>query len=208
MKKIALVVAMCLCFANVNAVELILNGNFETGTISGWTVEKQEGSSGEWLVYSGTALPISGSDFFHPPGEIHGAAFDQIGPSSSVMYQDVAIPKGGAALTFTYFYQDFDTVHSLDYQHRPSSSQFRVDLIDCDAHPFSIAYEDVLLNVLTLDSIYPSTLAPTVVTYDLKAYEGQTVRLRFAAVSHDGDFKVGVDDISVISHKKDKKKKK
>lgn len=205
-KNIGLLLALCLCFSSVKAAELIVNGNFETGDLSGWAVELQPESLGGWVVYSGTTLPYSGSDFFHPPGELHGAAFDQIGPASSVLYQDVAIPKGTATLTFTYYYQDYDTVHTLDYHHK-SSQQFRVDIVDIDAHPFSIASEDVLANVFELNSVVHSSQEPTIVTYDLKPFCGQTIRLRFAAVNHEGTFKVGVDDISISTCKSKSKKK-
>lgn len=203
----ALLLACAFSFSNAFGDELITNGNFETGTLTGWTVEMQSGSLGEWLVYSGTTLPLSGSDFFHPPGELHGAVFDQNGPASSVMYQDVTIPKGNTSLKFIYYYQDYDAVHALDYTRKPCQQQFRVDIIDKEAHPFSIASEDVLMNVLELTSLSPTTLAPTLVTFNLKPFRGQTIRLRFSAVNYEGTFKVGVDDISILTNKNKHKKK-
>lgn len=204
-KILFLLCAMCLCLSNLRALELIINGNFETGDLSGWTVEKQSKSAGEWLVYSGYTLPISGSEFYHPPGELHGAAFDQNGPACSVMYQDVKIPKGKASLSFTYYYQDYNKVHALDYNHQPSKHQFRVDLLNPEIDPFSIDSDDILLNAFQLNSKAPPSLNPTTVTYDLTPFSGKKVRLRFAAVNHEGHFKVGVDDISIQVQKKHKK---
>lgn len=206
-KLLALVCTLVLSVSSLQGAELIMNGDFETGDFTGWTVEHQAGTSGEWLVYSGKTLPISGSDFFHPSGDLHGAAFDHTGPSCSVIYQDIVMPRDLATLTFTYYYQDHDTIHTLDYDHQASQQQFRVDILHPDSYPFSVNANDVLLNVFQLPSDSPQNCEPTTITQDLKAFSGQTIRLRFAAVNHAGHFKVGIDDVSIQTNKKLKAKK-
>lgn len=182
---------------------LIVNGDFETGNLSGWTRVTQSESEGHWIVYSGDTLPLSGNAFYPPPQGTYAAAFDQQGPSSSVLYQDVAIPVS-ATLQFTYYYENYAPVaipnpDTLDYSYPPANQQFRIDLMTPTSDPFSVAPSDVLENLVQLLPGDPDSLSPTTVTFDVSQFAGQTVRLRFAAVDNQNYLNVGVDAVSILA---------
>src|SRR5262245_4489639 len=51
----------------------VVNGGFETGDFTGWTVVDQTDSSGSWFVYSGTESPFSAFPIAAPPQGQFGA---------------------------------------------------------------------------------------------------------------------------------------
>ena len=60
--KIAALAAAAMTLATVaHAGELLVNGNFETGDLSGWTVVDQAGGAGSWYIAgNGTGSPLNG----------------------------------------------------------------------------------------------------------------------------------------------------
>src|SRR5262245_47193349 len=66
----------------VSSAATIVNGGFETGDFTGWTVVNQPGGSGDWFVYSGTDSPLSHFSIAAPPEGTHAAVTDQHGPGS------------------------------------------------------------------------------------------------------------------------------
>ena len=63
------VVAM-LSVPGASSAATIVNGGFETGDFTGWTVVNQQpGGQGNWFVYSGTKAPESGNTIAAPPEE-------------------------------------------------------------------------------------------------------------------------------------------
>jgi hypothetical protein len=200
--KILSAIFLCFSVSTANTTELIVNGGFETGDLSGWTVDNQ-GTFGHWLVYSGTTLPLSSNIFYPPPQGTYAAAFDQSSPSSSVMYQDVILPQGETAtLVFIYYYHNYagiaiPTPDTLDPVSPPSNQQFRIDLMKPSADPFSVDPTDILQNFVQLSPGDASTLMPMTVSSDISTFSGQTVRLRFAAVDNEFYLNVGIDAVSI-----------
>lgn len=190
-----------LAFAGPAHAATVANGDFESGTLTGWTVVNQDGGSGDWYTYSGTTSPQSGRQITVPPQGNFAATTDQTSPGSHVLYQDIALEENAEhTLSFILYYRNeasgFSTPDTLDYNTRPNQ-QYRVDILKPSAAPFSVDPAD------TLDSVYrtnvgdPNTLEPTPMTFDLSPYAGQTVRLRFAAVETEFFFRASVDDIKV-----------
>jgi hypothetical protein len=179
----------------------ITNGGFETGDFTGWTVVNQAGGSGNWAVYMGTTAP-NGATIAAPPEGTHAATSYQSGPGSHVLYQDVTLePNAKHTLTFTLYYTTlaaFATPSTLDYTTIPNQ-QYRVDVIKPSAPVTSVAAVDVLANLFQTKTGDPSTLAPTVMSFDLSQFAGQTVRLRFAEVDNSGNFYGSVDAVRVTS---------
>ena len=178
-----------------------VNGDFETGTLSGFTVVNQVADRGSWLAYSSTNPPPFCSTVLPPeapPQGTYAATTDQDDDASHVLYQDIALePNARHSLSFMLYYKSiepFATPATLDWAQEPNQ-QYRVDILKPSADPFSVAPADVLARVFRTEEGDPQTLDPTRMTFDLSPYAGQTVRLRFAAVAGQGCFPASVDDI-------------
>jgi hypothetical protein len=188
----------------------VINGGFETGTFSGWTVVNQAGGNGSWYVYSNASSLPPGlcSSFFAPPAPppegTYAATTDMSAPGSHVLYQDVALePNAKHTLSFILYYQSraafvSPSPPSLDYTVLPNQ-QYRVDVMKPSADPFSVAASDVLETLFQTTPSSPVTLSPTTMTFDLSRFAGQTVRLRFAAVETQQCLLASVDDVRVAS---------
>ena len=203
---IALAAALFVAPASARATELLVNGGFETGDFTGWTVLDQPGGSGSWYIQFGTLSPLNGFAVPAPPEGTFAAMTDQGGFGSHVLYQDFVVPTGvtSASLDFQYFIQNlngaFFTPDTLDYTVVPNQ-QARVDIITTTADPFSVALADVLLNLYQTQVGDPATSGYTLLAYNLtallQAHEGETLRLRFAEVDNQFFFNNGVDAVSL-----------
>ncbi|HET7481041.1 MAG TPA: calcium-binding protein [Rubrobacteraceae bacterium] len=190
-----------LAFASPAHAATVANGDFESGTLTGWTVVNQNGGNGDWYAYSGTASPQSGRQITAPPQGNFAATTDQTGPGSHVLYQDIALEENAEhTLSFILYYQNeaqgFSTPDTLDYS-TGANQQYRVDILKPSADPFSVDPADILDSVYRTNAGDPNTLEPTPMTFDLSPYAGQTVRLRFAGVESQFFFRASVDDIKV-----------
>ena len=181
---------------------IVTNGDFETGSLSGW--QSSNAGSGGWFAYTGTTTPLSLFTFPAPPQGNFGALSDENGEGTHVLYQDITLPPGGTTnqLSLFVYYESHDPIVSpdnLDYTDGPNQ-QYRIDVMKPSASIDSVAPGDVLLTVFRTLSGDPETLAPTTKTADLSAYAGQTVRLRLAEVDNEFFFNAAADAISVKSN--------
>jgi hypothetical protein len=196
-------VLILLALPGVSTAATIVNGGFETGSFTGWTVVNQPGGFGDWFVYTGTTSPLSGFPIAAPPEGTHAAVTDQEGPGSHVLYQDVALGSGfGHTLSFFLYYENrgaiFATPPTLDFNAFPNQ-QYRVDVLRATAAPASTAPGDVLASVFQTQVGDPFTLAPTRISFDLTPFAGMTVRIRFAEVDNLGFFNASVDGVAIDS---------
>jgi hypothetical protein len=189
------------------AVELITNGNFETGTLAGWTVSDQAGGSGSFFPDTpGTTAPLSG--LTTSPNALGGTTYattDQTGPGAHVLSQAFTVPAGTTALTLSFqmFVNDYDggpTVGPLDYSF-PSVEFGTVDILKAAASPFSTAAGDVVVNEYQgADLPLGSNPHPyTSYSFNLTGVltPGTTYQLRFAEADNSGFFTQGVDNVSI-----------
>jgi hypothetical protein len=204
-RLLALVVAVAGfgAFAAEAPAAVVNNGNFESGTMNGWTDASSTMSLGAWGVYTGTTAPISGFAISAPPEGAFALTSDQDNPSTDVVYEDLSVPEAAVSnLSFYTYYENeagsFATPASLDYQVGPNQ-QYRVDLMNPAAPVDSIAPADVLANIFQTNVGDPASLAPTLITFDLTPWAGRTVRLRFAEVDSVFFFQASFDDVVVTS---------
>jgi sugar lactone lactonase YvrE len=180
----------------------VVNGDFELGTLQGWTTYTEPVNSGPgFQVYSG-ADPF-GSPFPAPPQGVYAAANNQTGPGTDILYQDVTIPAGSSAhlsmlVAYVNQFSGFATPATLDY-HTVPNQQVRIDIINPNADLLSTSPGDVLLNVFQTHAGDRNTLDPTEVDADLSAFAGQTVRLRIAVVDNEFYLNAAVDDVSLLT---------
>ncbi len=189
--------------APISPLVSLLNGDFETGSFTGWTVANQAGSSGTWYVYSGTVSPYSGYQVAAPPQGQYAAISDQTGPGRHTLYRDITLPAGQThTLSMRIYYYNrasaFSTPSSLSYEVNPNQ-QLRVDIMKPTAALDSLAASDVLGTVFRTRVGDPLTQGPKTITYDLTPFAGSTVRLRVSEVDNASYFQAGVDAVSVNS---------
>ncbi len=205
----------------------VTNGSFEDGT-TGWTIEDWPESNGTWSAVEATVGPLSENEIPAATCGDYQAVFDQNEESSSVIYQDLVVDADSTStLTFTHWYQNanIEEQEGLELQGLPSSEfvpsapgdaiwatpdnldpggdeanqQYRIDVVDPAADPFSLAPDDVLLNVFRTVDGDPASIAPTEISVDLTTFAGQTVRLRFAGVAGEYYLNAGVDCVELAA---------
>jgi len=104
-------------------------------------------------------------------------------------------------LQYTYYYnnlnEEFVTPPTLSINDVPNQ-QIRIDIMNPDSDPFSVAPGDVLENLLLTEPGDPAIVLPTVATFNISAFAGQTIRLRFALANNEFFMNMGVDNVSIL----------
>jgi hypothetical protein len=213
---LALIVGATLLFAQPAAGATVVNGDFETGSLAGWTKVglSASGGSGGWFTYSGLNAPVStkwedGKEVprvIPPPPQGNFAA---IADQSSffgtrILYQDVALePSMTHTLSLTTYYNSAapiavptpDTLSSKAF----GNQQYRIDVMKPSAPIDSVNPADILSTVFRTYNGDLSFSAPLTRTVDLTPFGGQVVRLRVAEVDTRDYLNAGVDAISIQS---------
>ena len=174
------------------------NGNFETGDMTGWTIYTRILSQpANWYNYTGTLTPQTAHAISAPPEGTRAAVTDHNNATTHELYQDFAIPAGQSGtvsfyLAYNNFYTSFITLNTLDYT---GNQQVRVDLIKTTAANESIAASDVYEKLFQTQPGDPFVLSPSPMFFDVSAFAGQTVRLRFAEAVGLSWFPFAVDKV-------------
>ena len=178
----------------------VVNGNFETGNLSGWHTYNV--GPGNWYPYTGSASPLSRRSVFPPAEGNYGVTTDQNAPGVHILYQDIALEEDSRhTLSFYLSYRNdasawaTPNVLALVFPNQ----QYRVDIIDPNAVLTSVNSGDVYANIFQTVIGDPLSLAPVQITYDLTPWAGQTVRLRFASVETIFFLRTAVDDVQIES---------
>lgn len=188
----------------------IVNGDFESGTLTGWqtfNVPAPPENSGNWFAYTGTVSPVSpefGPAVPPPPAGKYAAISDQSGPGLHILYQDVVLePYYTHQLTMLVYYQSSASLitpspNTLSHE-GPANQQYRIDVMKPTASLTSVDPTDILATVFATNTGDPLTLGATALTTNLSAFAGQTVRLRLAEVDNQLYLRGGADSISIQS---------
>jgi hypothetical protein len=193
--------ALCLPLA---ALAQVSNPGFETGDVSGWTVQTN-GSAFSIQVVSGTTETDAGtidpslSDDFY-------AFTSQSGPGSSFLAQTFEVQPGVNRIFFDiainnsvsdYFVPD---PLSFDFNGGPNQ-QARFDILVPGAALTTADPDDIIVTGFQTQSGDPLTQDWTRYDIDVSAelapFEGQTVTLRFVQVDNQGFFNLALDNLSV-----------
>lgn len=206
LKKLALVaVAVIALLAPAGAsAATVVNGDFETGNLSGWQTFNSVPECGSWFAYTGSQSPIVGAPVTSPPQGSWGAATDQADcGNSAFLYQDVALEPGLAhRLSMYVYYRSLAEIqvpspNSLSLE--SDNQQMRVDVIKPTAPIESINPDDILATVFANETGDAETMAPTLLTADLTPLGGQTVRLRAVVVAGNHYFHGSIDGVALNS---------
>jgi hypothetical protein len=126
-------------------VNLLTNGNFETGDFTGWTTNVQANSSGGLFVVpnNGGSSPLSGHPYaLNPAGGNYFAITDQTGPGSYSLTQSFTLSTAATVtVSFDLFANDqagviYNTPSNRDYTVAPNENA-EVDILTGGADPFT-----------------------------------------------------------------------
>lgn len=192
-------------------VELISNGSFEhngglgSPVFPGWSNYDAPGfGPPAFRAHSGTVTPFPFRLVVPAPpdGEFSAMSF-QAGPGLHILSQVITLPAdGNGQLSFRFYIGNRAPAFFSPETLSPvgaRNQQFRVDIMDPLA-PVDAMGSAVLMKLFqTLPGDVRDTGIYHGLTADLSAFNGQTVRIRFAEVDNQYFFNVGIDDVSVIA---------
>lgn len=200
---------------------ILENGDFETGDLTGWTMETF--GDGEWLLYEdGLTQP---DPKYLPPGVAGSAAgmpFELPDPPQGRYAAVVDSSPGGGGVRFLYrdievtepyvlhalvFYQNTwtqirDPGHFKLSDEKQTqwyhNQQYRAEVIDPTAPIDTVEPDHIWGTMFHTKPGDPADLEPTRVSLDLSPWQGETVRLRLVCVDFVyGPMHAGIDDVDV-----------
>ena len=192
--------------SSAQAVELLTNGNFEAGSLAGWTTFNQAGGNGNFFIDApGTTTPSS--SFATAPNASGGAFYavtDQGGAGTHAILQTFVISAPGSTVIVSF--QMFVNSESaplainpagLDYTASPNQHA-RVDILSGAAAPLDTG-AGVLDNLFIGVDAGPNPHAYTPYSFDITSFVATpgTYQLRFAESDNSGFLHLGVDNVSV-----------
>ena len=196
--------------AQAAIIELITNGDFETGDFTGWTSTDLLPGTGQFLIDTpGTSTPISGNATApNPTGGNFYAVSDQVGPGTHAIEQTFVVPFDVITLTLTFdlFVNNqagatiIDPMFGLDHTGLPNQHG-RVDILSAGSTAFDTG-AGVLNNLfIGADPIANNPNPYVSYQFDLTGLLAPSgaFDLRFAETDNQLFFNLGVDNISLIA---------
>ncbi len=221
------VIALSTCRVQAQT-QLITNGGFESGSLTGWTVANSLTQGGD---YDGSntpstenfydqgnsgVSPASGVSVLSPDTGSNFAVSDMTGPGESALIQSFTVPSGAKSviLTFDMYVYDYAGAggaidpSGLDWTTAGSdptqpNQQARVDLLSSSSSAFSTTTGDLENFYDGVDPEAAEGEAPVwrSYTYDItsEVIPGDTYQLRFAEVNNEFVLNQGVDNVSIVA---------
>jgi hypothetical protein len=190
----------------LQASELITNGGFETGNLSGWTVTSQTGtfSGSGFFVTGSTSAPVSGDLTVGPAIGTRYAVSDELGPATEILSQSFTAPGPAASviLSFSLFVNSYGgtVVNPIGLDYTDGANQYaRVDLLQSGSSLFTTG-AGVLRNFYSgTDPAASNPNAYTSYSFDITSLVGTggAFVLRFAEVDNIDVLNMGIDNVSV-----------
>jgi hypothetical protein len=179
----------------------VVNGDYETGDLSGWQVHNSS-SGGDWFAYTGSSV----ASFFPPPSGSWAAVSKEWEADTAILYQDLELEAYRThRLALIVYYHSFGPImvpepNTLATDEAAADNQqLRVDVVRPAAPIQSLAAGDVLTTVFANRDGDPTTMVPKELSADLTPFAGQTVRLRIANAVEGAVFNAGVDEVTIAS---------
>jgi len=193
MKLSASLVALLVAVGTANAANLIVNGGFETGDLTGWTATSTEGTGG-FSATSQTYTPVSGNATVGPHSGSYYAVSDDFGPQTAYLTQTFTTPStfNTDLLSFSIFVND---VYGGAYGSAGPGGQ--VNLLTSAGTLIAVLYgpADTFENPIGQPNPYVNE------TINITSYlaRSTTYQLQIQDTETSGTINVGVDDISLQS---------
>jgi hypothetical protein len=193
------VVATAVASAQAGTVQLITNGNFETGSTAGWTAASTGGQkfnaigNGANVPYSGHAVQVNGA------GGNYVAVSDQTGGSGQALLQSFTKAAGVQSLILQFDW--FDNTHSAFNGAAIDGSQQvgRVDILTAAAGTWDVSsgvVQNLLLNAGSFTN-FGTTIPWQHASFDLSGLAAGTYQLRFANGQNAFYQEFGVDNVQL-----------
>ncbi len=188
--------------------QLIVNGSFDTGTLSGWNVALETGSyaGSNFFDLSSLVTPISFVPTVGPKSTPDYAVSDTGGTAAIVLSQAFTVPvhPSSVILSYSLFVNSgsagvVNTTNGLDYN-QISSQYGIVSLVTGTSALFSTGTGDLKDFYEGVDTVGVANAYKNY-SFDITSLvsAGGSFTLRFGAVSNIDTLNVGVDNVSVVS---------
>ena len=191
--------------AHAGLIELISNGGFETGDLSGWVVS--DVGSGAWYVDNDTTTDISNRNSVGAMTGNFFAITDQNGPGAHALEQTFTVPTvfDSIILSFDMFINNaHGAIHNdgtLVHNNGNANQHARVDIMNLLAGAFSTTPADIVANVVPATGGSDAVNPYQNYSFDITALvtAGNSYKLRFAEVDNQLFFNMGIDNVSVTA---------
>src|SRR5258706_13703260 len=137
------ILLLCGFCSSVNATPLLVNGGFETGSLSGWTIASQAGSfpGSNFFALTGTALPQSSGTTVGAATGLFYAVSDGSGSEAHALIQPftVSSPASSVLLSFSMFVNSYggNVINPIGLDFTDGANQHaRVDILAAGASAF------------------------------------------------------------------------
>ena len=181
------------------ATNLVTNGDFENGTLAGWTVTNNSTGS-FYAIANGGNVPESGHGTqVNPGGGNFVAVSDQTGPGGQTLSQAFTTTGGDLTLTFDWFNND----HSGQFGSAIDGSQQsgRVDIMFATAGAFDVGAgvaQNLILNQGTFTS-FGTTIPWQSASFTLTGLAAGNYALRFGNGQCCFFQEFGVDNVVLLT---------
>jgi hypothetical protein len=131
------------------------------------------------------------------------AATEYGGNDTAILAQTFALPAASNLNLSLYLFYESEAPISVPTPDtlfvKPGNQQVRVDVLKANAPLESVSPNDILATLYTSPPGGPEALGPTLLSADLSQFAGQTVTLRIANATSEGEMKVGVGAVSLVA---------
>jgi hypothetical protein len=182
-------------------------GGFENG-LAAWTKTSFYGNT-EWTAQTKAEAEADFKTTLPAAIGPYVAATEYGGNDTAILAQTFALPAASNLnLSLYLFYESEapisvptpDTLFVKPFGGEPGGNQqVRVDVLKANAPLESVSPNDILATLYASPSGGPEVLGPTLLSTDLSQFAGQTVTLRIANATSEGEMKVGVGAVSLTA---------
>lgn len=193
MRTLASLAILFLAFASARADQLIVNGGFETGTLTGWTAASN--GDGNFTVTSATTTPLTYNATVGPnSGNYYAVSDDYDGSQTQTLTQTFTTPASfqSATLSFAIFVND---IEGGDFGSSGPGGQ--VSLLNSSGGTIAVLYGPVDTFESPMGVPNPYTLFSEDIASLLTA--NTTYQLQFSSTDSTALINVGVDDVSLVT---------
>jgi len=189
---LVLIISLSLCFSIAKGqTELVTNGNFETGNLTGW-IMNNTGNSVGWTINNGTFIPTGGSVAIPPINGSYDVVSQQFGSGINLLTHPIQLPDNICNITLSWK----DRIYNWNSYFEDPAQEFRVSILHGTDAPIVVSSTnpgDPLIqqgpNLRSFD-----------LTSVLKPLEGEVIQIEFVEQDTYWFFNVFLDDVSLLTN--------